>query len=143
MLPSLIETRLTALAELKSIQGAADFAAIKTKGGAPNLTPAAYVVGLREVPQSNDRTIGKPLQRVRHHVAIILVVRKGNDARGDKARAELDVVRAAVKASLYGFAPSDFDALTLGPSGLLDFSGGAIWWQDEFITERYEEAQNG
>lgn len=142
-----VETRIADVEGLKLVAGAAGFAALR-KGDVlqvPNLTPAAYVVVLREQPQGDLRDTGlSVLQLVTYHVAVITVVRVANDKLGDKTNAISDQVRGGIKDQLFGWTPEGFDGPFIrGPSMLFDFEGGAHWHQDEFITERYEVPSNG
>lgn len=142
-----VEARIATVEGLKLVAGAAGFAALRKSDGlqVPNLTPAAFVVVLREQPQGDLRDTGlSALQLVTYHIAVITVVRVANDKHGEKTNAISDQVREGIKSQLFGWTPPGFDgAFIRGPSMLFDFDGGAHWHQDEFITERYEEPSNG
>lgn len=140
-----IETRLKEIPELKNrVYGATDLAAMKKKGDAPQHCPTQYVVELSRKPGELLRETGAQLQWVRYHIAVVTVIRKANDRYGKAANAELGQIQALTKTKLYGWKTgAEFDAFWLGPSGLLAFDAGVVWWQDEFITQKLEEATNG
>jgi hypothetical protein len=139
-----LETRLEQASTIKRVEGAVDLAAVMEAGKAPNITPTAYVVPLRETPGKSDRSMGPPVQTVTERIAIITVIKKAGDRRGKKANAELKLVRDEIRQLLFGYVPSsEYQRLALGPSGLLSFNNGVIWWQDEFITSQLRDANNG
>lgn len=135
-----LQLQLETLGSLKRVEGAVELATVMKAGAAPNLTPAAYVVPLRESPGRNTRVNGPPLQEITEWVAVVTVVKKANDRTGQGANAELQAIRDDIRQVLFGFCPMGYTALELGPSGLLSFENGVLWWQDVFIANRYREA---
>jgi len=137
-----IESRLETASSIKKVDGAVALAAVMKAGKAPNVTPTVYVVPLRETPGQNSRATGPALQQVTERIAVVTVIKKANDRTGKGANAELATVRDEIRQLLFGFSPTDYTPLQLGPSGLLSFDNGVLWWQDEFITQRYREANS-
>lgn len=138
-----IESRLESISEIKSVDGAVALAAVMKSGKAPNRTPAVYVVPIRETPIQNNRTTGPAFQKVVEQIAIVIVIKKANDKTGNRANGDLKKVRDEIRDRIFGFSIAEYEPVELGPSGLLSFEDGVLWWQDEFLTARYREADNG
>jgi hypothetical protein len=80
-------------------------------------------------------------QRVVVTVALIFVVRNLSDATGAAAAADLDGLRRAARAQMYGWAAApEFDPFERGNGHLLAFRDGHVWWQDLFITSYYDRS---
>lgn len=122
---------------LKLIGGAADFqTAAETR---PAATPAAFVYLLEEMP-SDGKVAGASIQSVAQLLGVCLVVRNVADAAGAAASADMEALRREVKQRLFGFAPAERSPLLRGPSRLLAFAEGYMWWQDTYTTSYIDKS---
>jgi len=126
------------VAALKLVGGAVEFQnAAETN---PTATPAAYVIPLEENP-GPGAAVSIVIQRIAASVGVILVVRNVSDPKGAAAQGDMESLRAAVKAQLLGWQPTDaYDPLERGRSGLLAFRDGHMWWQDVYTTAYYDRS---
>ena len=133
-----LHARLSSVAALKLVGGAADFqAAAETN---PLATPAAYVVLLDERPGQNPRLTGV-LQQVEVAIGVAIVVRNVADKKGATGLDALDPIRAAVRGALLGYTPlTGYARLTRGQGSLLAFRDGHLWWQDMYHSSYYDQA---
>lgn len=121
---------------LKLVGGAAEFQRAAERN--PTAVPAAYVFVTAEDPAPAPAS-GPLIQRVAVVVGVALVVRNVADATGAAASLDMDTLRGAVKAHLFGWQPNaECDPLERGPSNLLAFKDGHLWWQDSYITAYYD-----
>jgi hypothetical protein len=126
--------RLRALAELRSVDSAAEYAALEAPP-APARCPAAYVVELADQAGGNGLAAGGIRQLLTERLALVLIVASLRDARGAAAAAELRSVRHATRAALVGWAPDEaHDALLFGGGRLIAAERGYLVWQDEYST---------
>jgi hypothetical protein len=123
---------------LKLVGGAADFQnAAESK---PKVTPAAFVIPLEEMPSPNSMG-NVVIQRVAARIGVVWVVRNVSDTKGVQAKDDLDVLRKAGKDALLGWSPSGgFAPFERGPSALLAFRDGHMWWQDIYQTSFYDRS---
>ncbi len=118
---------------LKLVQGAIEYAALKGPPPAAR-QPAAYVMPLGGRPGSNNLAIGSR-QRVQETVGVVLLLGNVRDDRGEAAAAGIEPVYRAVRAALVGWVPEPgYEAMLLGPAGLLDVTDGVVAWQESFTT---------
>lgn len=133
-----IIARLASVPALKQVGGAADFQSAAESN--PTVTPCAFVIPLQENPQSNELA-NFVIQRVTATIGVMLVVRNVADQHGVAAQQDLAMLRQAVKDALLGWQPSDScDPLERGPSNLLVFKDGHMWWQDIYVTTFYDRS---
>jgi hypothetical protein len=132
MIDAVIARLAGSVSLLKMTGGAAQFQnAAETN---PKVTPAAFVIPLGEDPGASAMG-DMVIQRVAATIGVILVVRNVSDIKGEAARQDMEMLRAAVKASLLGWQPSgEYDPLQRGRSGLLAFKDMHMWWQDIYTT---------
>lgn len=125
---------------LRLVGGAAEFQA--AADGNPPAFPAAYVVLLNEAPGEGSVS-GLVIQRVGVTVGLCLAVRNVADAKGGAASQDMQALRAAIKASLLGWAPQEgCDPLERGPGQLLAFRpGGVMWWQDIYTSSYFDRSE--
>jgi hypothetical protein len=137
----LIITRLkthSATATLfRAVEGLAELAALT---GPPVLKPALYVFPLREDPEPNIAAFGEISQKVDVTIGVMIFAQNLGDATGARALADIQVLRAAVKAALHGYSPTGWQPLQLGPGELADLAGGVAQWQDSYTSWRREGA---
>jgi hypothetical protein len=126
--------RLRALQELRTVDSAAEYAALEAPPAAARC-PAAYVIELADNAGENGLAAGAVRQRLTERLAVVLIVASLRDARGAAAAAELRRVRHAVRGALVGWAPDeDHDALTFLSGRLIAAERGYLVWQEEFTT---------
>jgi len=131
-------TRLqTTVPALKLVDGAPAFqAAAETN---PRVTPCAFVLAQKETPSPSGTDV--LIQRVAAEVGIVLVVRNLTDAKGVAATEDMESLRNAVKAQLFGWVPVEgCDPFERGPGGLLLFRDGHMWWQDIYSTSYFDRS---
>lgn len=122
---------------LRLVGGSADFqTAAETR---PATTPAVFVYLLEEMP-SDGKVAGASIQSVAQLIGVCLVVRNVADSMGAAAGADMEVLRREVKQRLFGFAPAERSPLLRGPSRLLAFADGYMWWQDTYTTSYIDKS---
>ena len=133
--PQLAIARLIAEAPvLKSVKGAADFAAAGMDG--VKQLPAAFVIPLAESAGEQQHATMSTQQGMRSTFGVILAAQNLRDARGDKALASIIELRRAVFAALYGWQPAeDFDPCEYSGGRILQLDNQVLWWQDDFVTQ--------
>ncbi len=117
--------------------------ALRTVGGALQLTkltttpvtPAAYVVPLRDAPTPN-LAVNAVRQQARVEFAVVIAVqdvsRPGGEAAFDDV---LDALRADIRTALLGWEhPDSDDVMTATGGQLLFYDGGTLFWSDEYVT---------
>lgn len=114
---------------LKLVAGATEFQAASETN--PPVTPAAYVIRLRETGGPRA-TYSRVEQRVPTEIGIVLVVRNVADAKGAAAGVDMETLRSAVRTALLGWEPTGCDPLEFGAGGLLVFRDQHLWWQDSY-----------
>lgn len=138
MINQIVERIQATVPAFRLVGGAIDFqAAVESN---PTATPACFVIPMREQP---GPSIAADIlqQKVVATVGIVIVVRNLGDRVGAAAGSDLDQLRLAVKAQLYGWTPDPaLDPLERGMGNLLAFRDGHAWWQDLFITSYYDRS---
>ena len=134
-----IRTRLAAQTPaLKLVGGAADFQTAAERN--PAAAPAAFVFLVGEDPSANQLSNAVE-QRIAATAAIVYCLSNASDASGAAAQADIDTLRAAGRAALYGWQPAaNYDPLERGQSKLLAFRDGYIWWQDLYHSAYYDRS---
>lgn len=118
------------------VEGAASLASIKDS---PPQCPAAYVLIKEEASAENSRMNGV-LQRTELDVAVVLFADNVSDANGAGAMADIDVLKAAVRARLIGWQPaSAVEAMTNVGGSLARARGGLVVWEMVLGAVTYEE----
>lgn len=129
-----LSDRLSTLAVLKLVSGAADFATAAESR--PRILPAAYVLPLQEGAGSNALSAGGVAQLIAASYGVALAVANVSDATGRAALLDLKTVRDALSPALLGWTPGDDLApFEFGGGSLLGFHNGVLWWQDVYSTE--------
>lgn len=133
------ETAARLVAEVPALAlvgGAAEFQrAAETN---PTAVPAAYVLPQDESPGARPFS-GDDVQKIDVSMAIVLVIRNVADTKGGAALDALKPLRDAVKVALLGWVPIEgYASLSRGPSSLLAFRDGHLWWQDTYRSSFYE-----
>lgn len=120
---------------LKSVESAAELAALTV---APPLhrMPAAYVIPLAERAGDNLAATLVTRQRVATQIGVVLVVAgRIADAKGGAQVVAIQTPREEIRAALLGWEPvAGHEPLQYVGGELLEFAGGAVWWQDDFAT---------
>jgi hypothetical protein len=138
MLAEIVTRLKSQVPSLVMVGRAADFQVAAESN--PPATPAAYILSLSE--EATPSALASDVaQRVALVIGVVLVVRNVADAQGLAAQADMDVLRAAVKAVLLGWPPiDDADPLERASSHLLAFRDGHMWWQDSYITAFFDRS---
>lgn len=123
------------------IEGAIGFA--DAIDNVPNALPALYFLIEEEASEPSDRSTGPVLQRCEADLAMIIVTGNVTDTTGGAAAADLEVLKAAVRARFIGFVP---DAATGEPlqhigANLLKAKSGYVWHRELFSAATYLEEQ--
>lgn len=135
MINALIQRLRAEVPELKLVGGAAEFA--QASASNPTVTPAAYVLTPAEKP-SPSAIASVLIQHVKAEIPVVLVTRNVADAHGAAAAIDMQALRLAVRAKVFGWVPADgCDPLELGPGQMLAFREGHYWHQDSFSTAYY------
>ena len=138
-----IITRLEAIDEptFRIVDGAAAFAAVKDK---PRAFPAAYVFVKEDASAPTERMTGPVLQRMETDVAVLIIAGNVSDSRGAAASADIEALKASVRAALVGFVPdaSNGEPLQHLSGQLVKFIGGTVWFEDVYATATYLQEQS-
>ncbi|MBI1246160.1 MAG: hypothetical protein GC202_14255 [Alphaproteobacteria bacterium] len=133
-----IRTRLGSLNLFKTVEGAAELAAVKDK---PKASPVAYVFVGREQSGENTRGTGGVLQRVERDISVVIVTSNLSDRLGAAAAAEIEALKTSVRASLIGWTPASMvEPLTHVNGELVEARDGFVWFEDVFSAPSYLEA---
>jgi hypothetical protein len=99
----------------------------------------AFVVPVLERPTNNTRDVdvGQPMQEVTITFGIVMGLQSINDPTGTKAVVELEKLRVATRALLYGFTPIDHEPVLLAASDLVAFVPNGLWWIDRYTTNTW------
>lgn len=119
---------------LKLIEGAAEFAALKSNPPRHQM-PAAYVIGTSDRANPSE-LIGVHRQHVARGVAILLALGNMSDPRGDSATKAMELLVSKVELLLAGWKPE-------GASHVMQLVGGrvmglrdqVVWRQVDFSVE--------
>lgn len=97
------------------------------------------VVPIAERPSANvrDEDIGRPLQKSEQTFGVVIGFKSINDATGAVSMEALDALRKSLREKLYGFQYPKHTPIMLGPSDLINFVPGGLWWIDRFTTSTY------
>lgn len=130
----LVVARLRANATtLKLVEPAAEYAALKAPPPAAR-QPAAYVIPQRDTAGRNN-VIGAVRQRVGASFGVIIMLGNLRDARGGQAVADIDAVKADVRAALLGWTPqTGWEPVLMGAGSLIDIDQGVLVWMESFST---------
>lgn len=138
----LIQERLRiALPQLRSVQGAADYAAITALREFP--VPCAYVVmakekGAQNPPGNAVRGQVMPVSQVVNAVfGVVLVVRNYREQRGAQVADELNTLIGGARAALIGYVPEvdGARACQFLEGDLLDYDASTALWADSYLTQ--------
>lgn len=116
------------------VEGADGFASIDTR---PTALPAAYVLVEEETSAPNERMTGPVLQRCEADVAVVIVTENVSDHTGAAAAADIEALKAKVRAALVGFVPAsaeDGTPVEHISGALLKARGGIIWHRELFAA---------
>lgn len=118
---------------LKTVAGAAEFAALKNPPPKER-QPAAYVIPIADQAGTN-KLVNGVRQQVTTRFGVVLALGNLGDARGEAASKAIETTRAAVRAALLGWSPTaDDDPIAFAQGRMIGLADGVVWWQDEFIT---------
>lgn len=139
MIAAVIDRLRRAVPELRLVEGAVEYAALKAPPPAAR-RPAAYVMPLGAEPGGNQLATGIR-QRVQETVGVVILTGNLRDARGGAAVEDLEHLFRVVRAMLVGWVPEPgYEAMQLGPARLLDFEAGVVAWQESFTTAYQQRA---
>lgn len=129
------------LAGVNLISGVADFQKVADGSGAPTVTPAVYVMVTGEKARPSE-IADVLIQHVDAQLGIAMVVRNVSDVTGAAAGLDMEALRAAVKAALFGWQPAEkYEQLERDQGKLLQFREGHLWWLDTYNTSYLDKAQ--
>lgn len=104
------------------------------------VAPACYVIPQTEragEPEDLDATF----QIVEIEFAVVIVSRLARQGAGQEAVADIETLRAAVRAALFGWWPDGMQSpVEFAAGSLIDFKPGELWWQDAWRTSLAIEA---
>lgn len=137
--PQLVIARLQSqVAGFKTVSGSADIDAAD-KGLVP--APAAFVLALTDQPSRNE-VATFVAQRNVTRFGVAIAVQNLRDPRGEKAGADLRILRMAVIEAMLNWSPgAGYDPCEFAGGRLLQLSDQVLWWQDEFLTALYFKAE--
>lgn len=122
---------------LKSVDGALALAELVKGGRLPNATPAAFVVAGGESGAPRANATGPLMQQVTERVTVLLLAR-GSDRSGARARDALDALRLAARGLLVGWSP---EPATIEPfeldRGRVSALGGGAGLYELTLRTRY------
>ncbi len=121
--------------DLRQVSGAAQLAR-----AAENLkqTPSAFVLPNAERPSGNSTGTMVVRQQNTVRFGVILAVQNLSDSRGQKAQADLRVLRTQIMAVLLGWEPDeDMNPIEYTGGRLMQVTDQVLWWQDDFLTTHY------
>lgn len=140
MLADEVVARLRAeVPELRSVDGAAELAAVMKGGRAPNQVPAAFVLAAGLRARAPDAAAGMYRQLVAETTGILIVAATAGDARGGKAASRAEALCGAVVAALAGWTPAGADVIgpmQLESAELVGLEAGVVSYQVNFSTQR-------
>ncbi|WP_339665877.1 hypothetical protein [uncultured Pseudomonas sp.] len=132
----LVIDRLSALEQLQSVQGAAEYAAVTSLKDFR--TPCAYVILLQEraddaPPKSGGR------QRAIASFGVLIAVRNYGDQRGAKTSAEMRPLTGAIRERLMGWTPEVQGARPVQwvRSDTLDYDHSTLIWSEVYSTQHF------
>ena len=139
---SVIKERLrTLVPALRSVEGAADYAAVRSLQDYP--APCAYVVLAGETGAPNPPGNGirgqqaKVSQMVAATFGVVLVARNYREQRGDQLTDEFQTLLAATRGAVIGFVPDvpGGRACQFVQGDLQDYDASTALWVDVFQTQ--------
>lgn len=140
MIQSIIERIKDGIPELKLVGGAVQFTA-NAERQQPTAVPACFVLTNSELPGA-PAAANLMIQNVQLEVGIVLVVRNVSDVTGHAAALDTEQLRLKIKDLIYGWTPEGGKApLARGPSNLLAYREGHVWWQDIYSTSYIDKAK--
>ena len=121
--------------DLQSVEGTAEYAAIKSIGDFR--TPCAYALLAREAGDGQPAKAGR--QRANVSFGVVLAVRNYRVAGGDEAMGEASPLIAQARAALLGWTPPVNGARPCSwlDGGVLDFDDTTLLWSDVFQTQHF------
>lgn len=127
--------RLEAANVFALVEGAAELAALQD--AAPPASPAAYVFIDEEAAEPNDR-LNAVLQRVEVDLSVVLMTTDVSDATGGAGAAEIEALKAAVRAALVGWTPAaGDDVVTYVGARLVRARNGVVTVEMTFAAAFY------
>lgn len=132
--PDLVIARLATEVPPPALRRVAAAAELAAAGEDLKQVPAAYVVPSADRAGQNQLANGVS-QRNQVRFAVVMAVSNMRDARGEKAQADLRLLRISIMTALLGWSPDvDFAPVEYVAGRLLRLSDSVLWWQDEFLT---------
>lgn len=118
-----------------AVEAAAELAAVLKGGGAPNRTPAAFVVSAGLRVREADAVTGLYRQSIVESTIVLLVAGRAGDGRGGAASGRVEPLRDAIILALAGWSPPDaFGPIELSGARLVDFVAGTVFYEVSFDT---------
>ncbi|GAB2927469.1 phage tail terminator protein [Rheinheimera gaetbuli] len=130
---ALIEQRIRDQVQLlQSVEGAADYAAVKSLGSFR--TPSAYVVLVEE--QGNRDKTSRMVQQISAVFGVIIAVRNYRQGTGEDQLDDARNMVKAVRTALVGWGPAsrEFHACAWLQGDVLDYDDSTLLWCDVFET---------
>jgi hypothetical protein len=134
----LLEARLRAFVpELTEVAGAAGLASIAKA----RLSDGGCYLFQERIAASPNGMINATMQRLTETIAVLIVVRNVQDARGGDAADAVFALRALINAALLDWQPDPgADPLEYGGGTLVTFADGFLIWKDSYMTNQYLRA---
>lgn len=134
MLAEIVARLDASVADLKTVQGAAEFAALRGEAPPRERQPAAYVLPLVDAAGRND-LVNAIRQNVVARFGVVLALGNLRDPHGATASVAIEGVRDAVRDALLGWAPTaEHDPVVYAGGRMVGLKDGVVWWQDDFTT---------
>jgi hypothetical protein len=111
---------------------AADLASIKREA---MKFPSAFVVPLAERGGANELSSGGVEQSRDPRIGVVYAVRNIKANKGAEALSDIELLRDAVDAVLFGWSPTTaHDPMLFANGKMLSMDNGVMFWQDEYTT---------
>lgn len=128
-----LKAQITAL---RSVQGAAEFAAAVKATTAPP-TPSAYVLLAKENGAPSQPASEIAIQAHEARFGVVLAVRNYQVAQLGAAQADsLSALVTATRTALVGWKPAGYDGRRIEwrSGSVLSYDAATVWWQEIFLT---------
>jgi len=120
---------------LVSVEGCLDFASMVEKGVLPPATPVAFVLWSTLTAGVNKVLGGGHSQPLTERISVVVVVRAGNDARGDGKRQVMTPLRGGLIQALAGWRPvTGCGPFNFVAARLIGVANGAAFFDFSFQT---------
>ncbi|MFC5445476.1 phage tail terminator protein [Rhizobium halophytocola] len=135
MIQAMIDKLLESGTPFRMVGGAGDLANVKDR---PTTSPAAFVYVAADQSLPNERATGRVLQRSEIEIGVVIVASNLSATNNAAAAADIEALKAYVRAQLIGFQPGgDTEPLEHHAGELQQAIGGTVWFEDIYRTATY------